>query len=190
MGRSKALLPDPEGLPFVERLTREARAAGAAPVLVIGRPDDLRLQDVVKDAAVFVPNPDPDRGQLSSLICGLDALAADEVDGIIVLPVDTPGISAAVISAVLGAAENSDAPIVRAVHRGFHGHPVLFKRVLFEELRRADPSIGARAVVRADLSRVLDVEVDDPRILLDVDTPDDYSRLLAGDRPAAARDGL
>jgi molybdenum cofactor cytidylyltransferase len=53
---------------------------------------------------------------------------------------------------------------------------VLFKRAVFDELRAADPDVGARAVVRADRSRVRDVEVDDPGVALDIDTPDDYFR--------------
>jgi CTP:molybdopterin cytidylyltransferase MocA len=183
MGRPKALLEDAEGVTFVERLVSEALSGGASRVVVVGRPDDEPVRGTAERAgATFTSNPAPARGQLSSLVCGLDVLTDDEVDSIVVLPVDVPGVTSAVIAVIIRAAGGSPAPIVRAVHRGAHGHPVLFKRVLFEELRCADQTIGARAVVRADPARVLDVEVDDPRILHDVDTPDDYSRLLAGDR--------
>lgn len=191
MGRPKALLEDVEGVTFAERLVSEALAAGASRVVVVGRPDDERLRTIAGSAgAAFIPNPDPARGQLSSLVCGLDALSTDEVDAVMVLPVDVPGVTSAVIAAIVRAATTSAAPIVRAVHQGAHGHPVLFKRALFEELRCVDQTLGARAVVRADPARVLDVEVDDPRVLRDIDTPDDYARLLAGDRRPAADNGL
>jgi molybdenum cofactor cytidylyltransferase len=65
---------------------------------------------------------------------------------------------------------------VRASYRGVHGHPVLFKRAVFDELRAADPHVGARAVVRADPARVRDVEVNDRGVTLDIDTPEDYFR--------------
>lgn len=61
---------------------------------------------------------------------------------------------------------------------GRHGHPVLFGRALFDELRRADPDVGARAVVRAEPGRVLDVEIDAPGVLRDVDWPSDYAALF------------
>jgi molybdenum cofactor cytidylyltransferase len=52
---------------------------------------------------------------------------------------------------------------------------VVFGRAVFDALRRADPATGAKAVVRAH--PVLDVEVDDPGVLLDIDTPEDYQAL-------------
>jgi CTP:molybdopterin cytidylyltransferase MocA len=53
---------------------------------------------------------------------------------------------------------------------------VIFKRAMFDALRRADPAIGAKAVFAA--VDVEDVEVDDPGVVEDIDTPADYSRLL------------
>ncbi len=72
----------------------------------------------------------------------------------------------------------SNAPVLRAVHLGRHGHPVVFKRAIFDALRHADPAVGAKAVLHA--AAVEDVEVDDPGVVDDVDTPDDYARLIAG----------
>ena len=64
-----------------------------------------------------------------------------------------------------------------------HGHPVLFKREVFAELRAADSAVGAKAVVRANAARVLDVEVDDPGVTIDVDTPADYERFFHRQAP-------
>jgi molybdenum cofactor cytidylyltransferase len=69
----------------------------------------------------------------------------------------------------------SPALVIRAVHDGRHGHPVIFRRALFDRLRQADPAVGAKAVVRA--VDVEDVEVHEPGITQDVDTPADYERL-------------
>ena len=49
---------------------------------------------------------------------------------------------------------------------------------MFDELRRADPEAGARAVVRAHQGAVLNVDVDDPGVVGDIDTPEDYRRLF------------
>ena len=62
-----------------------------------------------------------------------------------------------------------------------HGHPVIFGASLFAVLRNADPSLGARAVLREDPSRVRNLEVDDPGVLRDIDLPDEYRRLFDQD---------
>jgi molybdenum cofactor cytidylyltransferase len=69
---------------------------------------------------------------------------------------------------------------VRAVHAGRHGHPVLFGRAVFGELRHADPATGAKAVVRAHAADVLNVDVPDPGVLLDIDLPEDYDEMIKG----------
>jgi molybdenum cofactor cytidylyltransferase len=178
MGRSKPLLRQVQsGKTFVQHLIGVASNAGLANIFVIGRPEDLELQDVVSGtAAVFVANPDADRGQLSSVLAGLAAAQAPDLEGIVVMPVDVPLISSGVLRRLLRAAEVEPSLIVRATHRGIHGHPVLFKRAVFDELRGADPGVGARAVLRADPSRVADVEVGEPGVTLDLDTPGDYLR--------------
>jgi molybdenum cofactor cytidylyltransferase len=184
MGRSKALLPHgDESSTFVSHAITEARRAGASPIVVVGRHGDEALRAAVADGrATFVVNPDPDRGQLSSLLCGVDAVQAnDEICGVMVLPVDVPLVSAGVMRLLLARAAREDAAIVRAVHRGRHGHPVYFRRDLFAELRAADPHVGAKAVLRADEHRVIDLEVGDVGVTEDVDTSEDYRRIFGRD---------
>lgn len=180
MRRPKALLPIGQaGDTFVAHLIATFRDADTDDVVVVIRPGDTPLRAAVERCAARVAqNPDADRGQLSSLIAGLDAVDRPGVRGILVMPVDIPLVRAQTITAVKAAFVRSSAPIVRAVHRGQHGHPVIFARRVFDELRRADPHTGARAVVHAHAHDLLNVEVDDPGILRDVDTPEDYERLL------------
>ena len=177
MGRPKALLRQIQsGHTFVSHLMRAGRAGGLAPVFVVGRPEDGELRSVVDRAGeVFVVNSQPDQGQLSSIQAGLTAAVAAGATAVMIMPVDVPLVSTAVVASLLEAAERSEALIVRASHQGVHGHPVLIKRAVFDELREADPSVGARGVVRADPSRVLDVEVD-AGVTLDIDTAEDYLR--------------
>jgi CTP:molybdopterin cytidylyltransferase MocA len=63
-------------------------------------------------------------------------------------------------------------------HNGRHGHPVIFGRAVFGDLRRADRTVGAKAVVRARAHPDGEVDVDDPGVLSDVDEPEDYARLF------------
>lgn len=181
-GRPKAFLPvGPGGPPFVERLVATFRSAGVNEVVVVGRAGDDGLRECCDRAgARFVENPRADRGQLSSLICALDALGR-EVSAVIVTPVDMPLIRADTIGAVRDAFLGSGAAIARAAYRGRHGHPVIFAAAVFGELRRADPDHGAKAVVRAHGTAVLDVDVDDEGVLRDVDTAQDYRDLFGAD---------
>ena len=181
MGTSKALLPhrDPART-LVGYLVRAALTGGATPVLVVGRPGDAELQnEAIAGGGVFVTNDTPDRGQLSSVLAGLAIAAANPaVTGVMVTPVDVPLITPVTIERLIAAARVTAAVILRATFAGRHGHPVLFKRDVFDELRRADPDVGAKSVVRIDPGRVLDIDVDDPGVAIDVDTPEDYERVF------------
>ncbi len=180
MGRSKGLLPCGDaGLTFVASVVLALREGGVDDVLVVGRSGDdaLRLE-VETHAGRFVENPRPEDGQLSSLVAGLNVADHPGVRGVLVTPVDVPMIPARAVAALLDAFNASSAPVVRAVHRGRHGHPVIFSRAVFGDLRRADASVGARAVVHAHAVAVVDVEIDDEAVVIDVDTPDDYERLF------------
>ena len=97
--------------------------------------------------------------------------------------VDVPLVTAATVEALLAAYRASRAPVVRPARGGRHGHPVIFDRAVFDELRRADLAAGAKTVVQARLDQVLDVPVEDGGAFLDVDTPDDYARAFGRSLP-------
>jgi molybdenum cofactor cytidylyltransferase len=180
MGRSKALLPfPPTGRTFVAQLAATLLAGGAADALIVGRPHDDALRrevDRLPAGVRFIENPNADSGQLSSLIAGVNAADRPGTRAILVTPVDLPLITPATIAALLAAFARATEPIVRATHAGRHGHPVVFGRAVFDSLRGGDPRIGAKAILRSH--PVLDVEVNDPGVLTDVDTPADYDRVL------------
>lgn len=134
------------------------------------------LADGLRRGVRLVSNPDPARGQLSSIWTALDATPSN-ADGLLMTLVDVPMIASQTVRAVVTAWTESRAPVVRPVASGRRGHPVIFDRRIFDELRAAPLDSGARAVVRAHWDESVDVPVDDPGSLIDVDTPDDYERL-------------
>jgi molybdenum cofactor cytidylyltransferase len=183
MGSPKALLPDPDGRPFVARLTRTFGAAGVTDIVIVtGIQHDAIVAAVATDRPTTYPsffnNPKPERGQLSSLWIGLDAAARPEVEAILVTPVDIPMVHPSTIRQVVEAWQMQRAPVVRPAVGVRHGHPVLFDRSLFDELRRAPLDQGARAVVHAYADRIVNVPVEDEGCLVDVDTPADYDALI------------
>jgi molybdenum cofactor cytidylyltransferase len=183
MGSPKALLPDPDGRPFVARLTRTFSEAGVAEIYIVtGSQHDAIVAAVVADRPTaypsFLNNPKPDRGQLSSLWIGLDAAVRPEIDAILVTPVDIPMVHASTIRQIVEVWQRQRAPVVRPAVGVRHGHPVLFDRSLFDELRKAPLDQGARAVVHAHADRIVNVPVEDEGCLVDVDTPADYDALM------------
>lgn len=181
MGRPKALLTCADGETFVCRLARAFHDGALPEALVVGRPDDVALRTEVASLTVparYVENADADAGQLSSVLAGLRVADRPGVRAVLVAPVDSPLIGAETVRALLAVFASTGAPIVRACHGGRHGHPVIFSRAVFDDLRHADPAIGARAVLRAHERAIVNVEVDDPGVVIDVDTPDDYRRIF------------
>ena len=91
--------------------------------------------------------------------------------------VDVPLVRPDTVAAVLHAWRETRAPITRPVDGDRHGHPVVFDAAVFDELRAADPRVGAKAVFAAHRARILDVPVQDEGAFLDLDTPEDYERI-------------
>ncbi len=167
-------------------------AGGADAVIVVASAaaPDIRaaLAAALPGARVTVlDNPDWKAGQLTSLLVGLDAAARQGAAAALVCPVDIPLFSARTVTRLIEVFRATRAPLVRPASDGRHGHPVLFARAIFDAFRGADPSEGARPIVRAYAARSVDVEVDDPGAFLDIDTPEDYARWIAGMAPEAAR---
>ena len=181
MGSPKALLKGPDGRVFIARIVRTLHAAGLADVVVItgahhSSIESALLEDGLHSGVRLVRNPDPARGQLSSIWTALEACSSD-ADGVLMTLVDVPMITSQTVQAVVAAWKTSRAPVVRPIVSGRRGHPVIFDRCVFDELRAAPLDSGARVVVRAHWDQSVDVPVDDPGSLVDVDTPEDYERL-------------
>jgi molybdenum cofactor cytidylyltransferase len=183
MGRTKALLPLPPGDWFLGRLHGTLLAAGVEEIIAVIGHDTEAIEAAVSAANLglrLVRNRDASRGQLSSLIAGLDALPPGDATAVLVTPVDLPLVSAATVRRVLDAWKASGAPIVRPERRGRHGHPVIFGASILPELRAADLRAGARPVIQAHRGEILDVPVDDDGAFEDIDTPEDYARIVKG----------
>jgi molybdenum cofactor cytidylyltransferase len=174
MGRDKALLPIPGGGWFLSRLARTFLEAGCSEVIaVVGPGVEGRVADAMAREGLVVGlviNPDPSRGQLSSLHEALRRFDLVAPRALLMCPVDQPLVSPRTVRLVIDAWVESAAPIVRPEHGGRHGHPVLFDARVLPELRAADLAGGARTVVRAHAADSRDVAVDDTGAYEDIDT--------------------
>jgi len=182
MGKPKALLPaGTEGQLFLGRIVASLRSGGVSEIAVVTGADADAIRAHVAEQRLpvrLVHNAEHDMGQLSSLKAGLSAIAGPDVSAAMVTLVDIPFFDQNTVRLLIEAHRAHHPLIVRPVNDGRHGHPVLFNRRLFDELLGADPAEGAKPVVHAHLDEIVEVPVNDEGAFLDVDTMDDYERIL------------
>jgi len=182
MGSPKAALLTPGGTTFVARIVQTLRDASVDDlVIVTGRHHDAVVAAIARNERSTPPrivrNPDPSRGQLSSLLTGMDVVVTPQTDAVLMTLVDVPLVRVSTVTMVIETWRRLRAPIVRPAIGDQHGHPVIFDRAVFDELRRAPLDAGAKSVVRAHEHEIVNVPVDDEGCVRDVDTPSDYEAL-------------
>jgi len=197
MGRDKALLPLGHES-FLQHLILMLRDAVSPLVIVLGHhaPEierqiglgsreqgsanrEERTGNAERQAAlVLLRNPDYSLGQLSSLQVALRYLERLPVSAALVALVDHPAITRGVVERLLERFEARHPLILIPTFQGRRGHPVLFARSLFQELLEAPLDQGARFVVQRHAAEVDLMETEEEGILLDIDDPADYERLL------------
>jgi molybdenum cofactor cytidylyltransferase len=162
--------------PAVARIAGVMRSAVAELVVVVGAHADKVRAAIPSDPGItVVENVEYRRGQLSSLKKGLGAVPGTAA-AVMVHLVDHPMVRAETFEQLITQYRKARKPILIARYGSHRGHPVIFDRVVFDELRAAPEEQGARAVVDVDPSRVGYLETSDSGILIDLDTPEDVVR--------------
>jgi molybdenum cofactor cytidylyltransferase len=181
MGRSKPSLPLGATDTFLTRIIRTFQRADVDDIVVVLGHDGEAIRESVTARGLtprFVVNPDYERGQLSSIQAGLAAIDRPGVKAMLLTLVDVPLVSESTVRAVLEHYRKIQAPIVRPTRGLTHGHPVLIDRALFNALRTADAQYGAKPVIRAHASAAGDLPIADDGAFLDIDTPEEYARVI------------
>lgn len=187
MGRDKALLPwPPQPAGAVASGTfLSASIALFDPfvdmVLVVAGKNERDLAPVAYGAgASLVVNPDPARGQFSSLQVGLHEVLNRGRDAAMITLVDRPPVQPATIQLLREAFERALLQSQWAVVpecEGKHGHPILVGREMIEAFLRAPASSSAREIERTHQQKIVYLPVDDPQVTVNVDTPEQYAAL-------------
>jgi molybdenum cofactor cytidylyltransferase len=170
-----------QGQPLVFRTLRSLFDGGVQTVVFVTAIDNAPL---VRAASVLgfsdsrlriVVNPDPSRGMLSSLQAGM-ASVPDDVDRVLILPADMPFVRPATVAAIAGHADAR--AVILPTHAGRHGHPIGVPATAAVRDAVHDAEEGSTlkdVLARADLVHV-ELDVDDPGVLRDVDEPGDLER--------------
>jgi molybdenum cofactor cytidylyltransferase len=180
MGIPKATLTY-RGQTFLERIVQTLREGGLERIVVVlgHRAEEIQRQ-VKMEAALVVINPAYPSDQTSSLQAGLRSLAAADLEAVLLCLVDHPAVSAETVRKIMATFRECGAPVVIPTYHGRRGHPVLIGQLLFEELLGLSSDVGADSVVRRYRAATQFVEVEDEGIVIDVDDPQSYRRLVSG----------
>ena len=190
MGRDKALLPWPpvaEGTPVANTFlgaTIDLLQAHSDLVIVVAGNNAPHVTPVAYGHGAFiVVNRQPELGQFSSLHVGLQEVLNRGRDAALVALIDRPPALPGTVRALREAFHYADPAtwaVVPQVMRGeqaVHGHPILVGREMMEAFLRAPLTSNAREVEHQYQQHVKYVAVDDPRLGVNIDTPEDYARL-------------
>ena len=156
---------------MLDRTLRSLFEASVSLAILITAPGaDLSSVVSLADPRVRrVQNPDPARGMFSSIQCGLESAAGGPL---IVLPADMPFVRSATIAAVVAECEQSQ-QIVMPSYGGKRGHPVAFPASLRSALLAASAESTLKLALSSTGVAHVEIAVDDPGVLRDVDVPSD-----------------
>ena len=188
MGTDKALLPwppqaadqPPSKENFLSAAIRSLMLATDFVVIVAGKNEAALAPIAYANGASVVTNPDPSRGQFSSLQVGLHEVLNHGRDAAVITLVDRPPVSSATVQLLRDAFESAPQNIWAVVPEfsGKHGHPYLAGRELFEVFLQASPTASARDVEHRYRDHIQYVAVNDPFVALNINTPEDYAALV------------
>ena len=176
MGYPKALLPLGDEV-FLTRILRITREAGLArPRLILGRDAALIKARIGDYPADIYLNPDPDRGQLSSIQLGISGLS-EKFEAIMLWPVDQPAVSLELTRRLTELFITKDCRVAVPLRGGKRGHPAIFHRTLFHEFMNAPMEKGAKGIISRYESETCFLMTDESAAFADIDTPLEYQAL-------------
>lgn len=172
MGSNKLTL-SVHGKPLVRHAADAAMAAGLDPPIVVTGHEAAAVRGALADTtALFVHNERYAEGLSTSLRAGLAAVPA-ECDGAMVLLGDMPAITADLIRRVIAAFDPKAGRAISVARAadGTRGHPVLWGRQFFAEMKTLGGDQGARALIAAHSDWIVEVDAGSDAPLIDIDTP-------------------
>jgi molybdenum cofactor cytidylyltransferase len=173
MGFPKMLLPF-NGSTMVENVINTITVSGIVNIMVVlGAERESIIERIGKSTVQYCYNEQYREGMLSSVKCGFRNIPSD-CKAILVFQGDQPMISDMAINALVEAYLHSEKGIVIPVFRTKRGHPLLVDMKYRDEIEKLSPAIGLRSLAEEFSRDVLEVETNDPGILRDFDTYDEY----------------
>ncbi len=173
MGHPKALLPLGSDL-FINRILKTTREVGLPDAtVVLGNSASIIRRHILDSQVNILVNPDPIRGQLSSIQLGLSSLGP-EINAALIWPVDMPSVTASLVRRLVQLFIDSKAWISFPMYGDKRGHPAIFHRALFQEFMEAPLAKGPKEILLRHQHETTMLEVQESFSVKDIDTPSDY----------------
>ena len=175
-GGSHKLMQPLDGRPLIQHsLTPIIASTFHQTIIVTGHLADQLTPLTQHEAAEIIFNENYQHGMGTSLATGIGALN-DDIDAAFIFLADMPDITAEIIERLTAAfTANPTATICTPTHNGQRGHPVIFARQHFAALSALTGDNGAKAIIRDNTGTLLELPVNTPAILRDIDTPHDLA---------------
>ena len=171
------------GRTVISRLLETLEVAGVWATVVVGRRDDADLWREVAQTSALIVRPDVDPPDMRVSV--EHALAAIQQqwqpsadDGWLLVPADHPVLDAGVVAELIAHWRACESEILIPTHRRERGHPTLLRWSLAAEVSGIPADCGLNWLMRSQPARVTELEVTSDSVVLDLDTPEDFARLL------------
>ena len=174
MGEENKLFLPIGGKPMIEWVIQHVGSAGVDEIILVGSELSLdRLKKFENTRTKVVDNPDYQSGMTSSIQAGVEMAAGD---GYMICLGDQPNIKTPTYDVLLDAFSSNPAAIVLPFYQGEKGNPVILPKVFRADILAHEEPEGCKGIVMANKELVIQVDVDDPGVLQDIDTKTDYDR--------------
>lgn len=188
MGASKLLLPW-QGTTVIEYLIHTLTRPDITAIVIVIRPDDHLLQDVVQRTSALAVVPDHAPPEMrDSIEFGLRAIrqqfAPTDDEGWLLIPADHPLIEPEVLDGLVTRWSQGDCHVLLPILDQRRGHPTLLRWSLAERIEQLPEDVGVNTLLRSSPDLVSEWPTDHDSVLADLDTPEDYAfwqQRLAGD---------
>lgn len=175
MGKPKLLLPFGNKT-IIETVVDNAIQSKVDEVLVVLGSNAEKIGEKIRDLPAKTSiNPNFTQGMLSSIQWGFENLPED-VDAVLIMLGDQPMIPSSVIDRIIEAYRRTGKGIIIPIYEKRRGHPILIDMKYKDEVKKISPDTGLRALIHSHTEDILEIEVDDPGILRDIDTVEDYKK--------------
>ncbi|MCG3161799.1 MAG: Molybdenum cofactor cytidylyltransferase [Acidobacteria bacterium] len=146
--------------------------------VVLGHREMEIRQSLAGSGVQYAINDDYQRGMLSSIKTGLSMLSPNE-DAALIALVDQPMITKEIINKLIEAFYAGDKGIALPAYQGKHGHPIIVAAKYFDDIMQLNENSteGMRGFIAEHRNDTLEVPVDSPAVIEDIDIPEDYERL-------------
>lgn len=173
----KPLLPF-GGRTIIEHEIETLRTAAIRNILVVLGYGAERLIPVLRKRAVdWVLNPRFRQEMFTSICIGVKHLETD-IDAFFLLPVDTPFVRPSTLQRMIAVFESNRTDLVRPCYRGKRGHPPLIPASMIPSILDFKHPGGLRTLLSETDIRTHDLECEDPGILIDLNTRQDYENAM------------